>query len=127
MALQNIPVALAGFRLLVTEAPTVKVRELDNGELAPVVDRRTGVEQYVITVFAKPLPTADGRRPGKGEEIKVNLPADPGPGFEEGTYVELVAPVLNTYEMRNEAGVITASGLWWKAEGLKPVYREAAA
>jgi hypothetical protein len=119
MALQDIPVYLGGYRLLVTEAPCVKMRELDNGDQMPVVDRRTGAEQYVVVVFAKPQPV-QGRRASKGEEIKVNLPADPGEGFDEGTYVELVNAVINTYEMRNDSGQITASGLWFKADGLKP-------
>jgi hypothetical protein len=45
-----------------------------------------------------------GKRPGKGEEIRVNLPVDPGDGFEEGSYVELINPLLNTYEMRDDNG-----------------------
>jgi hypothetical protein len=34
----------------------------------------------------------------------VNLPVDPGDGFEEGSYVELINPLLNTYEMRDDNG-----------------------
>ncbi|MGO1050506.1 hypothetical protein [Crossiella sp. CA198] len=122
MALQDLPVNFGGHRLMITESPTVKMKELDNGVMTPVVDRRTGIEQYTVILFAKPRP-AEGRRTAKGEEIKVNLPGDPGPGFEEGSYVELVNAVVNTYEMRNENGAITASGLWFKADGLKPVSR----
>ena len=122
MALQNIPANLGGFRLMVTEAPAVKMRETDRGELVPVVDRETGAEQYVVTLFAKPQPVA-GRRPGKGEEIRVNLPSAPADEIEEGDYVELVGLVINTYEMRGEDGRITASGMWFKADALKPVAR----
>ncbi|SDN55288.1 hypothetical protein [Allokutzneria albata] len=119
MALTDIPVHLGHYRLMVTEAPTVKMRESEGGVLTPVTNRE-GEEQYMVVLFAKPRPQP-GKRPGKGEEIKVNLPGDPGEDFEEGSYVELVNPVINTYEMRNPEGRITASGLWFKADGLKPV------
>src|SRR4030088_195680 len=98
MALQDIPVYLGGYRLLVTEAPCAKMRELENGDQIPGVERRNGAEQYGVVVFPKPQQVR-GRRQGKGEEIKVNLPTDPGEGFDEGTYVELVNAVINTYEM----------------------------
>ncbi|MCR3746897.1 hypothetical protein [Lentzea californiensis] len=122
MALNDIPVILSHYKLLITEAPCVKMRELDGGQLVPVVDRNTNEEQFVVVLFAKARPT-EGRRKSKGEEIKVNLPRDPGEGFEEGDYVELINPVINTYEMRGEDGKITASGLWFKADGLTPAAR----
>jgi hypothetical protein len=125
MALQNIPANLGGFRLMVTEAPAVKMREV-NGQQVPVTDRDTGQEQYVVVLFAKPRPRA-GQRAGKGEEIRVNLPGAPAEEVEEGDYVELVNLVINTYEMRGEDGRITASGMWFKADGLKPLLRSAAA
>jgi len=74
----------------------------------------------VVMLFAKPRPV-EGRRPGKGEEIKVTLAADPGDGFEEGSYVELIDPVLNTWQTTGDDGRISGSGLWFKALGLKPV------
>lgn len=119
MALNDIPVILSHYKLMITEAPCVKMKEIDGGRLVPVVDRITNEEQFVVVLFAKPRPT-EGRRKAKGEEIKVNLPCDPGEGFEEGDYVELINPVINTYEMRGEDGKITASGLWFKADGLTP-------
>ncbi|MGZ3142508.1 hypothetical protein ACVDFE_11035 [Lentzea chajnantorensis] len=122
MALNDIPVILSHYKLLITEAPCVKMRELDGGQMVPVVDRNTNEEQFVVVLFAKARPS-EGRRKSKGEEIKVNLPRDPGEGFEEGDYVELINPVINTYEMRGEDGKITASGLWFKADGLTPAAR----
>ncbi|GGM72627.1 hypothetical protein GCM10012275_49040 [Longimycelium tulufanense] len=119
--MQDIPVVLNGYNLMVVEAPVVKTKELESGELVSVTNR-DGVEQYVVSLFAKPVPRP-GERGRKGEEIKVNLPGDPGEGFEEGSYVELVNPVLNTYEMRGEGNQITAAGIWWKADGLKPAAR----
>jgi hypothetical protein len=122
MALNDIPVILSHYKLMITEAPCVKMRELDGGQMVPVVDRNTNEEQFVVVLFAKARPT-EGRRKTKGEEIKVNLPRDPGEGFEEGDYVELINPVINTYEMRGDDGKITASGLWFKADGLTPAAR----
>jgi hypothetical protein len=120
--MQNIPVLLSGYRLMVTEAPTTKMRETRAGEFEPVTDRE-GVTQFVVVLFAKPI-AQPGQRSRKGEEIKVNLSADPGDGFEEGSYVELVNPIVNTYEMRDpNTGAITASGLWFKADGLTPAAR----
>jgi hypothetical protein len=124
MALQNIPANLGGFRLMVTEAPAVKMREAKDGTLTPVVDRDTQSEQYVVVLFAKPKPVA-GKRAGKGEEIRVNLPGAPADEFEEGDYVELINLVINTYEMRGDDGKISASGMWFKADGLKPVFKSA--
>ncbi|ACU35065.1 hypothetical protein [Actinosynnema mirum] len=124
MALQDLPVVLGGYRLMITEAPAVKVRELEDGSVVPVLDRVTQQEQFVVTLFAKPLPVA-GKKAGKGEEIRVNLPGDPGEGFEEGMYVELVGAVVNTYEIpdRMDPRKIASAGLWFKAAGLKPVAR----
>jgi len=124
MALQNIPANLGGFRLMVTEAPAVKMREAKDGTVTPVVDRDTLAEQYVVVLFAKPKPVA-GKRAGKGEEIRVNLPGAPADEIEEGDYVELINLVINTYEMRGEDGKISASGMWFKADGLKPVIKTA--
>ncbi|GAA3891398.1 hypothetical protein GCM10022243_65360 [Saccharothrix violaceirubra] len=127
--LQDLPVMLNGYRLMITEAPAVKTREAEDGTVSPVVDRLSGETQYVVTVFAKPVPV-EGRRPGKGEEIRVNLPGDPGDKFGEGMYVELVNAVVNTYEIpdRVDPRKIASAGLWFKASGLKPVraVREAA-
>jgi hypothetical protein len=119
--MQDISINLSNYRLMVTEEPTTKMRENKAGEMEPVTNK-AGETQFVVVLFAKQRPR-QGQRPGKGEEIKVNLPVDPGDGFVEGSYVELIDPVLNTYEMRNDEGRITASGLWFKAAGLKPAGR----
>jgi hypothetical protein len=117
--MQDIPFISDGYKFMVTEAPTMKMKEGKDGELAPVADKRTGEIPFVVMLFAKPRPV-EGKRPGKGEEIKVTLATDPGDGFDEGTYVELIAPVLNTWQTTNDEGRITGSGLWFKAQGLKP-------
>ena len=120
--MQDIPINLGGFRLMITEAPAMKMREDKNGDLEPVVNK-DGEPQYVVALFAKSREGRNGR-PGKGEEIRVNLGSnDPGDGFDEGTYVELISAVANTYEMRGEDGKITSAGMWFKAEGLKSVVR----
>jgi len=117
--MRDIPVNLGGYRLMVTEEPQMKMRLNDAGEQEPVVDR-DGVAQFVVMLFAKakPLP---GVRSGRGEEIKVNLPADPGDGFAEGTYVELVGAVVNTFEIpdKDDPRKIAQAGIWFKADGLK--------
>ena len=117
--MQDIPFYSGGYKFMVTEAPTMKLKEV-NGEMIPAVDRRTGATSFVVMLFAKPRKAGPNGRIGKGEEIKVTLATDPGDGFDEGTYVELLDPVLNTYQTTNDEGRITGSGLWFKAEGLKP-------
>ncbi|GLY35254.1 hypothetical protein Amsp01_012780 [Amycolatopsis sp. NBRC 101858] len=116
--MQDIPFVSSGYRFMVTEAPIMKMREV-KGEMVPATDRE-GNPAFVVMLFAKPR-QVEGRRPGKGEEIKVTLAADPGEGFEEGSYVELIDPVLNTWQTTGDDGRISGSGLWFKALGLKPV------
>ncbi|MGH3610496.1 MAG: hypothetical protein ACRDRD_20770 [Pseudonocardiaceae bacterium] len=116
--MQDIPFIGSGYKFMVTEAPTMKMREV-KGEMEPAVDKRTGAISYVVMLFAKPR-AASGERPGKGEEIKVTLATEPGEEFTEGMYVELINPVLNTWQTTNDEGRITGSGLWFKAQGLKP-------
>jgi hypothetical protein len=123
--MKDIAFIATNYKFMVTEAPVAKTRENKAGEFETVVDKRTGEIQFVVMLFAKPK-AQPGQRVGKGEEIKVNLATDPGDGFDDGTYVELINPVLNTYEMTNDEGRITGSGLWFKAEGLKPAGQGAA-
>lgn len=118
--MQDIPINLGGYRLLVTEAPSMKMRENAAGELEPVVNR-SGEMQYVVSLFAKPA-SQPGQRAAKGEEIRVNLPGEPAEECPEGTYVELVGAVVNTYEVRGDEGRVSF-GLWFKAQGVKPVAR----
>lgn len=116
--MKDIPINLGGYRLMVVEEPAVKMRENAAGELEPV-SNRDGEMQYVVVVFAKARPQVGGRSV-KGEEIRVNLPGEPAGEFPEGSYVELVGAVINTYEMHGENGRVSF-GLWFKAQGLKPV------
>jgi hypothetical protein len=109
--MRNIPVILTGWRLMVTEEPALKMREID-GQSEIVTDRE-GANQYVVSVFAK-------SKGEKGEEIKVTLATDPGPGFEEGNLVELIGGTVSPYSFKNNRNE-TVSGLAWRATGLKPL------
>lgn len=102
----------------------MKMRENEAGEQVPVTDR-DGVAQFVVMLFAKAKPQP-GVRSARGEEIKVNLSTDPGDGFAEGTYVELVGAVVNTFEIadREDPRKISQAGIWFKANGLKPLHRQ---
>lgn len=116
--MRDIPVNLGGFKLMVTEPPTMKMTEKD-GTTVPVLDRNTKTPVFVVSLFAKRRPQ-EGGYASKGEEIKVTLTADPGEGFEEGIYVELIDAVVNSYSLETEDGRIL-SGISFKAMGLKPV------
>lgn len=110
--LRNIPVNLSGFRLMVTEAPAMKMRKDDEGREVAVTDRE-GAAKFVVSLFAK----AKGE---KGEEIRVTLDADPGEGFEDGDLVELVDARVSPYSFKNDRGE-TVSGIAFSAAGLKPL------
>jgi hypothetical protein len=118
--MQDISINLSTYKLMVTEEPTTKMRRNEHGEDEPVTNR-DGELQFVVSLFAKPRRVAGEKTP-KGEEITVNLPVDPGEGFEEGSYVELVNPVLNTYAIpdKTDPKKIANAGIWFKAAGLKP-------
>ncbi|PXY28482.1 hypothetical protein [Prauserella muralis] len=116
--MRNIPVNLSGYKLMVSEAPVLKMRKDDDGELVPATDFH-GVQQFVVALFAKRRPRPDGGPVGKGEEIKVTLSADPGDGFEEGTYVELIDATASPWAMKDSQGNVT-SGMSFRAAGLKP-------
>jgi phage tail sheath gpL-like len=109
--MRDIPVVLTGWRLMVTEEPALKTREVDGA--SEIVTDRDGVSQFVVSVFAK----SKGQ---KGEEIRVTLSTDPGEGFEDGTLVELVGATVSPYSFKNAKGE-TVSGLAWRAVGLKPL------
>jgi hypothetical protein len=109
--MRDIPVVLSGWRLMVTEEPALKTREVDG--TSEIVTDRDGVSQFVVSVFTK----SKGQ---KGEEIRVTLGTDPGEGFEEGTLVELVGATVSPYSFKNGKGE-TVSGLAWRAVGLKPL------
>ena len=112
--MRDIPVMLNGYKLTVVEPPMPKVR--DDGT---VITNREGVTQFVVSLFAK-LRVQPGQRAPKGEEIKVTLEADPGPGFGEDDRVELVNARLNAYQLDTPDGR-TVAGISFKAMGLTPV------
>ena len=116
--MRDIPVMLNGYKLTVVEPPMPKVREDGRGGWMPVTDRQ-GVTQFVVSLFAK-LRVQPGQRAPKGEEIKVTLEADPGPGFAEDDRVELVSARLNAYQLDTPDGR-TVAGISFKAMGLTPV------
>jgi hypothetical protein len=111
--MQDLPVSFGGYRCTVVEAPAPKLRE--DGSFAT---DRDGVTQFVVSLFVRMIPGQPGMRVPKGEEIRVTLGTDPGPGFEEDTRVELIDARVNAYQVENGGRV--SSGLWFKAMGLKP-------
>ena len=111
--MRDIPVMLNGYKLTVVEPPMPKTRE--DGT---VITNRDGVTQFVVSLFAK-LRVPAGQRAPKGEEIKVTLEADPGPGFAEDDRVELVNARLNAYQLDTPDGR-TVAGISFKAVGLTP-------
>ena len=117
--MQNLPVDLGGYTLMVSECPEPKTREVD-GRVEAVVDRATNARLFTVSLFAKLRANESGRR-GKGEEIKVTVETDPGEGFEEGTYVQLVNARVSPYSFQNERTGQMLSGLSFKATGLTPV------
>lgn len=112
--MRDIPVMLDGYKLTVVEPPAPKTRE--DGT---VVTNRDGVTQFVVAVFAK-LRTQPGQRAPKGEEIKVTLETDPGPGIEEDARVELIGARINAYQIDSPDGR-SISGISFKAMGLTPL------
>ncbi|GAB3236460.1 hypothetical protein GCM10027447_34830 [Glycomyces halotolerans] len=119
--MQNLPVDLGGYKLMVTEAPEMKTRvDKETGQVVPATGYDSDEPQFVVVLFAKAKEAnANGRR-SKGEEIKVTLPRDPGDGFEEGALVELSGATVSPYEIK-EGGAITMSGLSFKARSIVPV------
>lgn len=125
--MRNIPAQLSGYTFMVTSEPEGKTRKVGVNAYEPVFDKE-GVQPYMVLLLAKAKPVPGEPRRKDGEEIKVNLPRNPGEGFAEGTFVELLNPVINTYEMTDpeDSRRITNAGIWWKADGLKPAARPSA-
>ena len=117
--MRDLPVDLSGYRLMVSEAPAVKMRQGDKGEDVIVTDRISGEPHYVVSLFAKPREAGPSGRRARGEEIKVTLLQAPADGIDEGSIVELVAPVVNAYEIRD--GDRFSSGLSFKASAISAV------
>jgi hypothetical protein len=116
--LRNIPVELSGHKVLVTEAPTVKMREGTDGQQEVVIDRQTDATLFTVALFVKPRPNGEGYA-GKGAEIKCTLETDPGDVVSDGDLVELINPRVSHWE--NELNGRMMSGLAWRATGIKPV------
>lgn len=117
MAIKDLPVELGGYKCTVVDPPRAKTRDDGSGKEVTVTDR-DGVVQFVVSLFIKQR-VAAGERAPKGEEIKVTLATDPGPGFEEDVRVELIGPRINSYQIDTADGR-SISGLAFKALGLKP-------
>ena len=115
--MRDLPVLLSGYRCTVVDPPCPKTRDDGTGNQVTVTDR-DGVVQFVVSLFVKQR-AQPGQRTPKGEEIKVTLATDPGPGFDEDTRVELVEPRINSYQIDSADGR-SISGLAFKALGLKP-------
>ncbi|QUH05400.1 hypothetical protein HUO13_35600 [Saccharopolyspora erythraea] len=114
--LKNIPVLLEAHKARVVEDPTLKMIEKD-GQMVPATDPRDGSQQWVVMLYIKPRPTADGRPAGKGSEVKLTLETEPGEEIEDGVVVELINPRVSHWE--NEFNGRTMSGLSWRATGIK--------
>src|SRR4051812_11902399 len=114
--MRDLPVLLSGYRCTVVDPPCPKTRDDGAGGQLVVTDRN-GVTQFVVSLFVKQR-VAAGERAPKGEEIKVTLATDPGPGFDEDTRVELGDPRINSYQIDSPDGR-SISGLAFKATGLK--------
>lgn len=110
--MKNMPIVLNGYRLMLTELPTLKTREV-GGQTEVVIDRETKAQLFVATLFMK-------ARGEKGEEVRVTLETDPGDGFDEGDIVDLVDPRASFYSFRNDKGGITA-GVAYRATGLTKI------
>jgi hypothetical protein len=95
--MRDLPVLLSGYRCTVVDPPSPKTRDDGAGGQLVVTDRN-GVTQFVVSLFVKQR-VAAGERAPKGEEIKVTLATDPGPGFDEDTRVELVDPRISPYQI----------------------------
>ncbi len=115
--MRDLPVVLSGYKITVVDPPAPKTRDDGSGGQVVVTDRN-GVTQFVVSLFVKQRAVAGERTP-KGEEIKVTLATDPGPGFEEDTRVELIDPRINAYQIDSPDGR-SISGIAFKAMGLKP-------
>lgn len=110
--MRNIPINLGGYRLMISEAPTMKTREGKNGQEEVVTDK-DGATKFVVSLFAK-------TKGQKGEEIRVTLSTDPGETFEDGDLVELIGATISPYAFKNDSGE-TVAGVAFSADGLKPV------
>jgi hypothetical protein len=124
MTIKNLQVLLSNYRCTIVDPPCPKTKDDGNGGEVVVVDRN-GVTQFVVALFLKAI-AGPGERAPKGEEIKVTLATDPGPGFEEDTRVELIGPRINSYQIDTDDGR-SISGLAFKALGLKPASTPAVA
>ncbi|MBB5910491.1 hypothetical protein [Actinoalloteichus hymeniacidonis] len=111
---------LTGYKLMITEAPQMKMRTDDVTGVESVATGFDGAPQFVVKLFMKKRPV-EGERVPKGEEYAVTLRADPGDGFDEGSYVELIDATVSPWQ--NQRGSRFSSGISFSALGLKPTGR----
>lgn len=109
--LKNVPVVLDGYKLRVTEEPVAKTYTNDTGGTEVAFDMN-GAQLFVASLLMKQRPS-EGRRAGKGFEVKVTLETDPsGEEIEEGQLVELIQPRISQWSMNGREGVsLRATGI----------------
>ena len=125
--LKNLPIVLDGYRLMIVDAPEMKMRKDKKGVEVPDTIYGTEDPKYTVSLFIKRKPSPDGFK-SKGEEIKVTLLSDPGPDWEEGQYVSLrgvtasitAIPHKNASSATDTADAIGYVGWQFTAEGLSP-------
>ncbi len=124
--MRDIPANLNGHKLMITEPPAMKTRSVKqkDGSFTEEIVVNNDVTMFAVDLLVKER-AQPGRKASKGEVITVTLTADPGEGFEEGDYVELIDLVINPYRIDSEDGRVIA-GIAFKAAGLKPVIRDSA-
>jgi hypothetical protein len=123
--MRDIPANLNGHKLMITEPPAMKTRSIkqkDGSYVEEVVISRDEVTMFAVELLVKERAAA-GRKASKGEVISVTLTADPGDGFEEGDFIELIDLVINPYRIDSEDGRVIA-GIAFKAAGLKPAVKD---
>ncbi|ASO21536.1 hypothetical protein FHR81_003179 [Actinoalloteichus hoggarensis] len=117
--MRNIPVNLSGYKLMITEEPQMKMRTDDQTGVESVATDFEGNTQFVVKLFMKQRPSESGQRVPKGEEFAVTLRSDPGDGFEEGTYVQLIDATVSPWQ--TQRGNRFMSGISFSAMGLRPI------
>jgi hypothetical protein len=101
--LQNLPVNLEGYKLMVTEAPELKMFMKDGQQQVATV-YGTGEPIYVISVFAKAKEAGASGKRLRGEEIRVELTNEPEEAIEEGSYVSFVRPTVSVTDFTPDGG-----------------------
>ncbi len=111
--LKNVPVLLQGYKMRVVEDPVVKTFTKD-GKTEVATNQETGDPMYSVSIYMKPLPTEDGRRPAKGTEMKVTIERKPDEEIVDGAVVELHNPRISQFALDNGQTILSM-----RAAGLK--------